>query len=178
MAGNTSRGTEVRKRRYSSGTIVVACIVASCRPFQWLFAYAGRGISPLKSDIEVLGVLRGRLVIGFHPGLEVINVFANQTKLKPLKDNKWLEQERRYGERDCKYAEFSIPPLPAEINVLGRAVGGRIVVNVTESLGSETVPSAAQWNEQFMRRKARSAPPRRRLQDGQRVQNLQDSGWS
>ncbi|CAK9075694.1 unnamed protein product, partial [Durusdinium trenchii] len=45
----------------------------------------------------VLGVLRGRLVIGFHPRLEAVNVFANQTKLKPLKDNKWLEQDCRAG---------------------------------------------------------------------------------
>eukprot|EP00490_Sorites_sp_Unknown_P016930 CAMPEP_0114685574 /NCGR_PEP_ID=MMETSP0191-20121206/60619_1 /TAXON_ID=126664 /ORGANISM="Sorites sp." /LENGTH=63 /DNA_ID=CAMNT_0001970203 /DNA_START=1 /DNA_END=189 /DNA_ORIENTATION=+ len=37
-------------------------------------------------------------------------------------------------------------------------MGGRIVLNVTDYLAEETVPSAAQWNEQFMRKK-RAAPP-------------------
>ncbi|CAK9103913.1 unnamed protein product [Durusdinium trenchii] len=161
------------RRRFFARTLAV---LTSCR-LTWVFAYAGRGISPLKSDIEVLGVLRGRLVIGFHPRLEAVNVFANQTKLKPLKDNKWLEQERRYGERDCKYAEFAIPPLPAEINVLGRAVGGRLVLNVTDILPEETVPSAAMWNERFMRQKPIARRPR--LQEGRRmIRGLQDSGWS
>ena len=41
-------------------------------------------------------------MVGFHIGLETVNVFANQTKLKALKDMKWHEQERRYGERDCR----------------------------------------------------------------------------
>eukprot|EP00435_Cladocopium_sp_Y103_P021228 s1825_g5.t1 len=61
------------------------------------------------------------------------------------------------------YAEFAIPPLPAEINV-------------TNYLGEEKVPSAAQWNQQFMRKK-RAAPPRPRLQE-RRIRGLQDSGWS
>eukprot|EP00435_Cladocopium_sp_Y103_P017490 s4745_g4.t1 len=175
MATSCRRRKEVNNPAVRAwGAVAIATFFTTCR--QWVFAYAGRGISPLKSDIEVLGVLRGRLVVGYHPGLEAVNVFANQTKLKPLKDHKWLEQERRYGERDCKYAEFAIPPLPAEINVLGRAVGGRIVLNVTNYLGEEKVPSAAQWNEQFMRKK-RAAPPRPRLQE-RRIRGLQDSGWS
>ncbi|CAJ1327732.1 unnamed protein product [Effrenium voratum] len=135
-------------------------------------AYAGRGISPLKADIEVLGVLRGRLVVGFHPQLEAVHVYANKTRLKPLKDNKWREQDRRYGERDCRYAEFAIPPLPASIQVIGRAIGGKPVRNATHFLPEDNVPTAAQWNEQFMRPKA--AP---RLQGKRMVKGLQDSGW-
>eukprot|EP00913_Durusdinium_trenchii_P007880 g7394.t1 len=114
------------RRRFFARTLAV---LTSCR-LTWVFAYAGRGISPLKSDIEVLGVLRGRLVIGFHPRLEV-----------------------------------------------GRAVGGRLVLNVTDILPEETVPSAAMWNERFMRQKPIARRPR--LQEGRRmIRGLQDSGWS
>ncbi|CAE7402837.1 unnamed protein product [Symbiodinium sp. CCMP2456] len=118
----------LRPRRVLAGALLVAALLLA-GPSSESFAYAGRGISPLKEDVEVLGVLRGRLVVGYHMSLEAVNVFANGTRLKPMKGNNWRKQEIRYGERDCKYAEFAIPPLPADINVLGRVVGGQILVN-------------------------------------------------
>ncbi|CAE7205323.1 unnamed protein product [Symbiodinium pilosum] len=149
----------------------------TCGRISKAFAYAGRGISPLKDDVEVLGVLRGRLVVGYHMSLEAVNVFANGTKLKPLKGNNWRKQECRYGERDCKYAEFAIPPLPADINVLGRLVGGQVLINVSHFLPEDSAPSAALWNQDFMRKKP--VAPQKRLQAGRKmIGGLRDGGWS
>eukprot|EP00930_Biecheleria_cincta_P006086 TRINITY_DN107069_c0_g1_i1.p1 TRINITY_DN107069_c0_g1~~TRINITY_DN107069_c0_g1_i1.p1 ORF type:complete len:201 (-),score=32.63 TRINITY_DN107069_c0_g1_i1:74-643(-) len=133
--------------------------------------YAGRGSRPLTEDVEVLGVLRGRLVVGFNENLKAVHAYANGTRLDELKDNRWRMQDRRYGERDCRYAEYDIPPLPADIYVLGLGAGGRVEINATHFLTEDSVPLAAQWNHQHVvtvkkrklmaasRRPKRSNPP-------------------
>ncbi|CAE8694315.1 unnamed protein product [Polarella glacialis] len=123
------------------------------------FGYAGSHPTPLRSSLEVLGVVRGRLVVGFHEALEQVTVSSNGTELKPFEDNDWRMQDRRYGERDCRYLEFPIPALPAEVSAIGR-VSGLVRQNVSHFLAEETVPSAAQWAETFIRKR----PPKSRRQ--------------
>eukprot|EP00439_Symbiodinium_sp_Y106_P078760 s7_g17.t1 len=172
----STQDAPLRPRRVLGGALAVAALLLA-GPASESFAYAGRGISPLKEDVEVLGVLRGRLVVGYHMSLEAVNVYANGTRLKPMKGNNWRKQEIRYGERDCKYAEFAIPPLPADINVLGRVVGGNILINVTHFLPEDSAPSAALWNQDFMRKKR--VVPQKRLQAGSKmIGGLRDGAWT
>ena len=46
--------------------------------------------------------------------------------LRQFGDTNWMQQDRKYGDNDCWYAEFPLIPLPAKIRMVGntRAYSG------------------------------------------------------
>mmetsp|Transcript_41292 Transcript_41292/g.106850 ORF Transcript_41292/g.106850 Transcript_41292/m.106850 type:complete len:129 (+) Transcript_41292:152-538(+) len=120
-----------------------------------------------------MGVKRGRLVVAFDPVVEDVSVkVVNGTTLKKFKDNDWRAQDRRYGERGCRYVEYPLPPLPATVRASAR-FQGKIVAKEDYHLSDENIPAAAIWQDKYVLKapkkpkelsaaKARPALPQRR----------------
>eukprot|EP00413_Alexandrium_margalefii_P007177 CAMPEP_0204544798 /NCGR_PEP_ID=MMETSP0661-20131031/20809_1 /ASSEMBLY_ACC=CAM_ASM_000606 /TAXON_ID=109239 /ORGANISM="Alexandrium margalefi, Strain AMGDE01CS-322" /LENGTH=86 /DNA_ID=CAMNT_0051551577 /DNA_START=27 /DNA_END=283 /DNA_ORIENTATION=+ len=86
--------------------------------------------------------MRGRLVVAYHETLDDVVVRANGTRLRPLRGETWRQQNARYGERFCRYAEFRVPALPAEVKAVG-LLRGRPAASSALWLPEAAVPEAA-----------------------------------
>ena len=64
------------------------------------------------------------MIIAYR-GSGVIYIKEHGT-LKEHLDTNWMQQDKKYGDRGCLYAEFPLLPLPAKIRIVGntRAYGG------------------------------------------------------
>ena len=43
--------------------------------------------------------------------------------LRQFGDTNWMQQDRKYGNNDCWYAEFPLIPFPAKIRIVGDTYG-------------------------------------------------------
>ena len=43
----------------------------------------------------------------------------NHGYLKEFLDTNWMQQDRKYGDNNCLYAEFPLVPFPAKIKIVG-----------------------------------------------------------
>mmetsp|Transcript_45990 Transcript_45990/g.99895 ORF Transcript_45990/g.99895 Transcript_45990/m.99895 type:complete len:189 (+) Transcript_45990:29-595(+) len=151
----------LRRRRPLAGLLAAAAAMA------WAVAVACRGsaaamvrwhepaIRSHRGLLQILGVTRGRYVVGYHYGMQGITLTVNGTKLTEIKTNHWRTQEKLYGERGCNYAEFPIPSVPAEVQVSGYNEQGEILVEATAQVTQADIPSATAWNEKYMRKGGR-----------------------
>lgn len=107
--------------------------------------------------MEILGAVRGKLVITYDYRVEHIVVTVNGTKLTKIKNKSWRRANYRYGERGNNlYAEYLIPALPTVIEAHGLYAEGRRPVTAQPVwMTDDTVCSAAKWNDQYMPMKLR-----------------------
>uniref|UniRef100_A0A7S2KEL8 Uncharacterized protein n=1 Tax=Zooxanthella nutricula TaxID=1333877 RepID=A0A7S2KEL8_9DINO len=118
--------------------------------------------STLRAPVEILGICRGRLVVGYEYSIDTVGVSANGTKLKQIKTLNWRQRDSMFGDRGCKYAEFDIPDLPAEISAFGLVM--RQVVSRAEPrlIEDDEVSDAAAWNTKYMVRPSRQPAVRKK----------------
>jgi len=108
-----------------------------------------------KGQVQVLGVVRGKLLVCYDQNLAGVRVQANGTFLEEDGEKNWFAKEQRYGMRSCKYAEFKLPILPAYIRAWVHQQGTGDVLDLHEKLiMPKEVPDMAQWNDKFMIRGA------------------------
>ena len=78
--------------------------------------YYERGSGPIR-DIQYLGISNNRMIIAYRgSGRIYINEHGS---LKEYLDTNWMQQDKKYGDKGCYYAEFPLIPFPAKIKIVG-----------------------------------------------------------
>ena len=61
--------------------------------------------------------MNNRMIVAYR-GSGSIFIMEHRSH-KPYGDVNWMEQDEKYGNNDCWYAEFPLIPLPAKIRISG-----------------------------------------------------------
>ena len=63
------------------------------------------------------GIWNNRMVIGYRGSGRVY--IMEHSSLRQFGDTNWMQQDQKYGNKDCWYAEFPLIPFPAKIRIVG-----------------------------------------------------------
>lgn len=79
-------------------------------------------------NIYVYGVINNIIVVAYRGSGNVIAKADSKGYLKEYLDTNQQIQERKYGDKNCKYAEFELPPLPTVVLFEGQTIpqSGRV----------------------------------------------------
>ncbi|CAK0849323.1 unnamed protein product [Prorocentrum cordatum] len=137
----------------------------------------------LDKALKVIGVIRGRVIVGFkveevyHTSMRLIANGVTLDHIPKIDKGPWRTQEQKWGIRDCQYAEFPLPEqLPAEIRVVGTSRNGH-PIEASYYIEEEEVPSAASWHEKYIRGPQMRKQKRVRQGEPRRLPSGMPSAW-
>ena len=70
-------------------------------------------------DIDFYGIRNNRMIIAYR-GLG--DVYIKGMNSKRYRDTNWMDQNNKYGDNKCWYAEFPLVSFPAKLQVVGNTL--------------------------------------------------------
>ncbi len=101
--------------------ILVSIVFTSCNDYM---------NGPIR-NIYVYGVINNRIIVAYRGSGSVLAKAENKGLLKEYLDTNYHIQNQKYGDKNCRYAEFQLPPLPSLVLFEGQTIpqSGRVNTN-------------------------------------------------